>query len=204
VSTATAVRRSIRRSAGPAIEPLTVALAKQQTRALEDVSAEDELFTEYVRAAREAFESYTHRGALTQTWVLTQDAFEDAIVLPMAAPLQSVTSVKYYDTAGTQQTLATSYYRVDTESAPGRVVLKPGQCWPDVQCERGQAVEITYVVGWTTPAAMPASARMGILQTVAHMWENRNAVQIGIGVAAVEVPLTYAWLWDPLVVGWEA
>jgi hypothetical protein len=51
----------------------------------------------------------------------------------MAAPLQSVTTVKYYDASGVLQTLASTVYQVDTVSQPGRIVLAPTQIWPTVQ-----------------------------------------------------------------------
>jgi uncharacterized phiE125 gp8 family phage protein len=186
------------RTVDPTQEPITVAEAKQHCRALADVPDEDRMMADYVRAARDAYEAYTERAAMTQTWRWTLDNFCDEMVLPMAAPLQSVTSVKYYDTAGTQQTLATTYYRVDTDSTPGIVRLKPDQAWPDVQTTRGQAVEIVYVCGHASVAAVPQSVKSGMYFLIDHLYENRGAVQTGIGIGAVELPLGMAWFWAPL------
>ena len=145
----------------PQIEPLTIAEAKAQIRSVQD--QEDGLIDSYIKAARQACEDYQFRGLLTQTWTLTLSQFSTIIPLPMAAPLQSVTSVKYYDSNGTQQTLATSYYEVETTSRPGRIALAANQAWPTVQSLKNvNRIEIAYVVGWTTPAAIPESIRQGL------------------------------------------
>lgn len=188
---------SVTRSVAPTSEPLTLVECKRQCRIPLDVSEENGLVEMYLAAARQAFEDYASATAFTSTWVKTQEAFCDEIELPYGYPLQSVSSVKYYDTDGTLQTLSTSVYRVDTASNPGRVVLKVDQSWPDIQSERGQAVEVTYVAGWSAVSSIPAPIRAGMLLMVNHLYENRGAIQVGIGVGAVEVPKTVDWLWAP-------
>jgi uncharacterized phiE125 gp8 family phage protein len=183
-------------------EPLSLSDAKGQCRALADVAEEDGLISLYLSAGRQIAEQYTGRGFLTQTWKLEQDAFTDPIWLPWAAPLQSVTSVKYFDENGTQQTLATTVYRVDTTSQPGRVVLKPNQSWPSVQVSRGQSVEVIYVTGWTSAEVMPADVRIAVGMLADHLYENRGAVQVGVGIGAVEVPFGPAALLSPYLVIW--
>jgi uncharacterized phiE125 gp8 family phage protein len=135
-------------------EPMTVEEAKLARRIQHD--DEDANVERWIRSARAQVESHLGRGLLTQTWKLALDAFADEMVLPMAAPLQSVTHVKYYNTSGTLTTLSSSVYQVDTLSEPGRVLLAPDQTWPDLQSGRLLAVEITYVVGWTSVDQIPA------------------------------------------------
>lgn len=159
----------------PTIEPLTVAEAKTHARITH--TSEDGLIDSYIKAARQAAEDVLNRGLLTQTWKLVLDDFANEIWLPMAAPLQSVTTVQYYDTAGALQTLATSVYDVDTVSRPGKVVLKADQSWPSVQTERRSgAVIITYVVGWLTAAAIPPRIRQGVRLYVAALDANRDGL----------------------------
>jgi uncharacterized phiE125 gp8 family phage protein len=191
------VNRAWSRSIEPLQEPYSLTDVKLHCRALTDIADENPIIQLYLKAARRAFEEYTGTTAFTTTWVLTQDGFCNPIELPHAAPLQSISSVKYYDTDGTQQTLSTSYYRADTASTPGRVVLKPSQAWPDVQADRGQAVEVTYVAGWATVAGIPANAKIGMLMLIDHLHENRGAVQVGVGVGAIEVPKGVEWWWAP-------
>lgn len=124
----------------------------------------------YIDAATAAAEDQLGRGLLTQTWQLTLPWFADILWLPMAAPLQNNAAanpstapiVQYYDTAGVLQTLATSYYTVDTVSRPGRILRAPNQSWPGVQSGRlGARVIITYVVGWTSAALVPETIKQG-------------------------------------------
>lgn len=176
------------RTTDAADEPITLVDAKAHCRAIADVVDEDALLASYLRASRMLVEESLSRAISTQTWTLTLDAFADAIWLPRAAPLQSVTSVKYYDEDGALQTLSTSVYRVDTASEPGRVVLKPGQSWPAVQSERGQAVEIVYVAGYSAVGSIPGPITAAILLLTTHFYENRAAVQVGAGIGAVEIP----------------
>jgi hypothetical protein len=74
-----------------------------------------------------------------------------------------VTSVQYYDTTGTQQTLAGTFYTVDTVSRPGRIIRAPLQSWPALQGDRlVNAITITYVVGYTTADLIPERVKQGM------------------------------------------
>lgn len=161
---------------GPTVEPITIDQAKQQAR-IADLNS-DGVLAGYISTAREAAEQTLNRGLLTQTWKLVLDGWANIIPLPMAAPLQSVTTVQYYDTTGTLQTLATSYYDIDTVSRPGRVVLKPDQTWPTLQSlRRNGAVEITYVVGWMTAVDVPERIKQGIKQYVTFLDADRDGLE---------------------------
>lgn len=166
------------RTVEPLQEPITIEEAKQQARITHDQS--DGLLSSYIRTAREVAEDYLGRGLFTQTWKLTLDWFEDVIYLPMAAPLQSVSSVKYYDDAGTLQTLNSTYYTVDTTCRPGRIYRAPNQYWPTVQSDRiTGAVEITYVVGWTNIALIPERIKQGIRLYVTYLDMDRDGLELG-------------------------
>lgn len=187
----------------PVLEPVSVTDVKTHCRGLADVTDEDGLLYGFIKAAREAGERATGRGWLTQTWKLVADGWADAFYLPMAAPLQSVSSVKYYDASGVQQTLSSSYYLVDTDSEPGRVVRAPNATWPALQADRlSWLIEITYVVGWTTQARVPHSYKVGTALLADHLFEHRSPVEVGVGIGAVEVPDTLNMFFaDP--VGWR-
>ncbi len=184
---------SFTRTVDPVQEIVSVTEAKQHCRALMDVPDEDAVISAYVRAAREIGEGHTGRGWFTQTWRLVSDEWADVLPLPMAGPLQSVTSIKYYDSDGALQTLATSVYTVDTSSQPGTVSLASGQTWPSLQSDRrAWRIEIIYVVGQSSLGAIPSSFKIGTLLLVDHLWENRGSVQVGVGIGAVELPLGIA------------
>jgi uncharacterized phiE125 gp8 family phage protein len=172
------------RVTAPTSEPITVEEAKAQARITD--TASDVLIDVYIAAAREAAEEYMGRGLLTQKWQLLLDGFANIMPLPMASPLQNDSGatpstavvVQYYDAAGAQQTLSTTYYDVDTVSRPGRVVLKPDQSWPTVQSgRRNGAVTITYYVGWTSADLVPERIKQGLRQYVAYLDLDRAGIE---------------------------
>ena len=144
----------------PASEPITLAETKAHLRV--DVDDENDLINTLRTAAREYGETVTHRAFLTQTWDDKRDYFpcsDEAIWLPRA-PLISVTSVTYVDTAGATQTWSASLYTVDAPTGPnarvGCIVPAYGQVYP---ATRGvvNAVTIRFVCGYgSTAVSVPA------------------------------------------------
>jgi uncharacterized phiE125 gp8 family phage protein len=182
----------------PAIEPLTLAQAKAQCRV--EVTDENDLFSSYIMAARQAAEERLGRGLLTQTWKLVLPTFAEVIWLPMAAPLASVTTVKYYDGSGVLTTLASTYYTVNTTSRPGSICRAPAQSWPSVQSDRlSGAVEITYVVGWTAAALVPERILQGCRLYVAAQHAERSGMtqDAELGRKAAEACWNDMVYWKP-------
>lgn len=144
----------------PAQEPLSIDDAKLHCAIAQD--DDNGLIDAFIRAAREAAEAYLSRALFTQTRVVTYSQFADEMWLPFAAPLQSVSSVQYYDVNGVQQTLASSYYTVLTNSEPGRIVRAANQSWPSVQPDRLMPITITYVCGQSDLALIPEAVKLGM------------------------------------------
>ena len=167
----------------PTVEPLTTDEAKLQLRITD--TTDDTAIARRIKAARAQAEQYLMRGLITQTWKYAQDAFSDEMLLPMAAPLASVTSVKYYDASGVQQTLATTYYLVDTLSEVGRVCLAPLQSWPSVQADRPLAVEIIYVLGYATAALVPPDIVDAVCLFLGDRQEYRQQTLLGGGLTSL-------------------
>jgi uncharacterized phiE125 gp8 family phage protein len=157
----------------PALEPITLADVKAQARITHDDA--DPLLTAYIQAARETAESTMNRGLLTQTWELVLDQFYEEMWLPRAHPLQAVTAITYYDADGTLQTLAPTFYTVETVSRPGRVVRAAGYAWPPLQADRlAGRVIIRYVVGWETVEDVPERIKQGIRLFVTYLDRDRD------------------------------
>lgn len=160
----------------PTIEPFTVEEAKAQIRSVQN--QEDGVIEGYIKAVRAMAEAYLFRGLLTQAWTYAISDFVPVMDLPMATPLQSVTSVKYYDTNGTQQTLATSVYTVDTRSRPGRIALAANQTWPAIHALRKvNRIEIEYIVGWTARELIPGDIRQGMLILLGYFDADRDGLE---------------------------
>ena len=168
------------RTVDPASEPLTLSEAKLQIRTPSGQTADDALLYSYIRTARETAEDYMARGLFTQTWQLNLGGFYTTMLLPMAAPLQSVTTVQYYDTTGTLQTLSSTIYDVDTISRPGRITLAANQAWPGLQSDkRVGRVIVTYVVGWTTIDLIPERIKQGIRFYLGYLTHDREGLDDG-------------------------
>lgn len=179
---------------GPTREPVSLAEARAHCRV--DANDEDGLIAGYLLAARQHVETYTRRALLTQTWDQSADDLGSEIVL-LRPPVQSVTSVKYLDSAGVEQTLAPSQYRL-VKRGTGEFVVVPayGVTWPAVQAVES-AVTVRFVAGYL-PEAVPEPLRQAILLLVGHWYEHREAVDAR--GSAAEVPMAF----DPLVFPFRA
>lgn len=164
------------RITAPAVEPLTLAEAKLHCRV--DGSDEDALITALIVAAREQAEHETGRALVTQTWELVHDAFPEAFVL-RRAPIQSVTSLKYLDSAdGTEQTLDPADYLLDKDSEPGYVVPAYGKAWP-ATWPVPNAVRVRYVCGYGLAAAVPVAIKQWMLLAIGTMYAERETIIAG-------------------------
>lgn len=143
-----------------ATEPVSLADAKLHLRV--DHADEDVMIESLITAAREFAEHYTGRALATQTLEMALDSFPGSsgeIELEMP-PVATVSSVKYTDTAGVEQTLESSKYALKARSqTPREVALTYGNTWPSTQ-EVPEAVRIQYVTGYT---ACPAAVKSAIL-----------------------------------------
>ncbi len=168
----------------PAVsDPVSVAEAKAYCRI--DGSTEDTFIESLIKAAVQWIENHPFcaRALMVQTYRLTLDRFPDAIVLPRP-PLVSVSSVKYYDVNGDQQTLATDQYQVASQSEPARIVPAPGCTWPSTQ-DRLEAVEVNYTAGYANAASVPPGLKLAVLLLVSHWYRTREPVNIGTSVTPI-------------------
>jgi len=179
----------------PTAEPIEAEEARKHLRL--DLTLEDALLDGLIVVARRKVEELTARALMTQTWDLRLDSFPTTIYVPLS-PLDvsaPITSIKYIDTAGTEQELAAAKYTVDRYSEPGRIVPAYGESWPST---RGvlNAVTVRFKVGYGDADDVPEPIKLAIKQLVAHWYENREPVSIG-SAAIAEIPLTVAALLSP-------
>lgn len=167
-------------SVGPASEPVTLEEARLHVRA--DGTLDDASLTDAIKAAREFAEAVTGKRYVTQTLIYNLDAFPEWEIQLPEPPLASITSIKYYDEDNIQRTLASTKYRI----VASRNAVEPevDEEWPDVY-DKGDSVEITYVVG-TAASAVPFRIKRGILLLVGHWYANRE--EVIIGTTATQIP----------------
>lgn len=123
---------------------LAVSLADARNAARIDGTDSDADIEIQVSAITAEAEHGTGRAIINRTYRVTLDAFPVCIIVP-ASPLISVSSVKYFDLAGVEQTIDPSAYIVDAASEPGRI--KPASAWPVAQ-DRIGAVNVVAVCGY--------------------------------------------------------
>lgn len=158
----------------PAAE-LAVSLADVKAHLRVDTTDEDTLITAYIAAAAELAEQATGRALMPQTWELTLDAFPEAFEITRV-PAASITSLKYWDATGTQQTMGTGLYTLDNSDDFGNAYVVPvyAGMWP-VNRDQINAVALRYLAGYATAAAVPDSIKAWIKLQVGAMYENRQA-----------------------------
>lgn len=165
-------------TAEPASEPVTLTEAKAQCRV---TSADEEtLLTRYIAAARETVEQFTGLRIIEQTVQLKAGSFDDLARLPVA-PIQSVTSVKYLDSAGVEQTLATDVYESVLVGLDPLIRRKYNQSWPSI-FPVADAVRVVAVVGFTT---VPEPVKHAILLTIGAWFVDRETGTLPDGAIAL-------------------
>lgn len=168
----------------PAVEPVSLETAKLHVRV--DHNADDTLITSYIKSAREMGEGLARRAFITQTLELVLDVFPATRALKLPRPpLQSVTSVKYFDADNVEHTWTD--YEVDARSEPGWLIFRSV---PSTGLFESGAVVVRFVAGYgNTADTVPDTFVQGVLLTVGHWYENREAVNVGNTVT--EIPLGY-------------
>lgn len=154
----------------PTTEPVSLQEAKTHVRTL-NTDFDTEL-TDMIKRARAIAEEYTSLSIPSQTIDMYFDTIpRDGIILIRRAPVQSVTHVKYYDDDNELQIVETTDYITDLVSRPARLAFTDNKPYPK---QRPNAVEIRFVAGWATAAAVPPPIRQAILMLVGSFFENRG------------------------------
>lgn len=168
----------------PDAEPVTLAEAKLHLKV--DVDDDDALILSDIATAREHAEHYTERAWGERTLELALDAFPaGAIALPLP-PVVSITSIKYIDPEGIEQTIAAEEIRLNDYGMTASV--ERITAWPSTKAETN-AVKVRYVAGSDT---IPQAVRAAILVFIGHLYEER--------CDAGEIPATVRRLLDTVKV----
>lgn len=174
----------------PNAEPVLLSEAKGHLRVT--ATDEDSLINSLISAARNWAENFTQRALITQTWDYKLDAFADEMEIPLP-PLQSVISVKYIDTNGAEQTLASTEYTVDTAAERGLVRLAYDKSWPSTRTQ-ANAVTIRFVAGYAGASAVPGPIKAACLLMLGELYARRETAIVGAPITTVPVSAEYL-LW---------
>ena len=136
----------------------------------------DATVTAWIKGVVAYAEHQTGRVILNQTWRTILDTFPDAIRLPFA-PCSSVTSVKYLDSAGVEQTLDPLDYELSTENQAAWVVPAYGKTWP-ATFDKINAVKVDAVFGYGALITdVPSDYKLFILAKLREQFDSATRMQ---------------------------
>ena len=173
--------RILSRAVAPAALPVSLSDTLAHLR-VDDVR-ENNLVRLYIGSACRIVEQKSGRTLITQTW---DESFKTATkqVMLSKSPVQSLVSVKYYDTDNVQQTATLSDFTlVALEDGP----YVESDNWPSTY-DRADAITIQYVAGYGISSSIPETLRHAILLIVGQYYEYRmnaeevNAYPIPLGI----------------------
>lgn len=160
-------------SAAPASYPVELGDVKAQLRV--DSTDDDDQITNLIGVATAKLDGWSGtlgRCLMTQSWKISYSRFWHGgygLRLPLA-PVQSVTTVTYYDKNGDAQTLDADGYRLLTDARGGYIALAIGEKWPET-APRIDAVTVEFVTGYGDADDVPAPIRQAITVLVQQMYD---------------------------------
>jgi len=163
-----------KRPTAPAVEPITIAQARIQIGLDSSDTSSDTMLNALIAAAREFVENYTNRSLITAVWNGYLDSFEDWGIQLFKLPISEITSIKYYDSDDTEQTLDADLYVSDIISEPARIFPASGESWPSTY-DRPNAVKITFNAGYgAAETDVPKLIKAAMLMMITHLEANRG------------------------------
>ncbi len=181
----------------PAAEPVLKAAAKIHLNIEAAFTGDDNYIDTLIPMARENAEQITQRRLITQTWYLYLDDWPDSgeLILPFGS-LQSVTSVKYTDTADDQSTMSNTEYTVDINSRIGRIVLDYGESWPTDTLHPTNPIVVEFICGYGVAGAnVPDPIIQAIMVDIADMFWSRSSDVPERNIPVIEHLLRRYRLW---------
>lgn len=145
----------------------------------------DPYITMLIKAARQHAEQELKRYLITQTLDAYFDEFPIEFTLP---PMQSVTSITYYDEDNVEQTISASNYIVDAVSIPSRIMEAENYDWPSTY-DKHNAVKVRFVAGYGAASSVPDCIKHWMLVKIATMWESRE--QFVTGTSFNQLPTSF-------------
>lgn len=195
---AVAAAYAVYQDGATAQEPLTLDEVKLNLRV--NGPTEDDLITGLIVDAREFVERET--GLVLTPRLITETTAQLGRWIDLSSwPVNSVAEVRY-PVAGVMTVLATSAWLYSTKRRPVRLLPATfgwgasagiwGYCTPSLP------VEIDVQAGYATPADVPRAATRAMHMLVAHWYSSRQAAEVGVRAAAIEVPFGVTQLLEKL------
>lgn len=159
------------RTSAPAATPISLAEAKAHLRVTS--SSDDTLITALVQSATDHLDGWSGilgRALVTQSWRIDFDWFSSRRIRIPLVPVQSITSLAYWDTANADQTFNSGNYALYRDDQGSFVDLGQGFSWPSVY-RRSDAIRLTFVAGYGNAASVPYPIKQALLLMVQEMYQ---------------------------------
>lgn len=154
-----------------------VSLAEAKAALLIDHSADDALITRLVAAATDEAERQAARSFCTRTIDLVLDTWpSNNVILLEYPPVQSITSITYYDENNAAADMPTNDYIAVLDVTPPVVMLAKNAVWPSAALRAVAPIRVRCVAGYGAAAAVPSRYKALILALTAVDYENREAI----------------------------
>lgn len=180
--------RSLVRITSPAVEPVSLAFAKQHCRV--DTEADDLYVQSLIAVARQYVEDVLDITICTTVWEVKYDLFPVwAIVLPRLPMLDRAVTVTYRSGDGTYSQLSSATdFQVDASVLPGRIYPQWARSWPATRGDEN-SVTVRYSAGYGDDGqTAPPVVKHLILLLTAHWYDTRQPAVTG---APQSVPHTF-------------
>lgn len=146
-----------------------VTLAEVKAELQIDGTAHDTRLTTLLGRVEKLYQAETGKG-LSDTWELCLSEFPCGQIELAKFPLNTVTSIKYFDAENVEQTLLNDSYRIHKPTNE-RGFIEPVTSWPNT-FERSDAVTIRYVAGSASELD-----QLAILNLICLSNENRQGYE---------------------------
>ena len=156
-----------KQTVAPEAQPITPEQVK--SHAVIDFDDYNDQIDLLIGAAVDHVERYCNIRLATQTVEVKCDSFNDFFYLPFG-PVQSISSVKYLDVSGAEQTLDSSFYELRNDDLLASLMLQNGKAWPARQIR--SRITVTAVIGY---ANVPPAIKHALLLLIASGFQNREA-----------------------------
>ena len=158
--------------------PVSLEAVRMQLR-MDDLRHDDEYLIMQIKAQCALIEKQYQCALLTKTVVEHHSRFPqystDTLFISGIGPVNSVTSIAYYDSDNTLQTWASSEYTFTASSGGANISLNPDYYWPTDLANRPDAVVVTYSAGYGSgPSSLPPNVTAGVLSRIARAYTNRE------------------------------
>jgi uncharacterized phiE125 gp8 family phage protein len=159
----------------PTFEPITVADVAEYLR-VDNVALDTPLLEALITTARQYLEQYLNRYIAEQTVETALTGWSTEMTL--SSPVQSVTSIKYLDVNGAEQTLNSNQYVVDTYSEPAKITPAYNVSYPELYAVENN-VKVRFVTGFTTGSSpddhpMPQPLKFAMMLIIGDLYANRE------------------------------